>query len=123
MLVMASKRLLEKSLDIFCELLDFDKKAHEIFRNWYIDGRLYYNKVIDQKNPEAGIQELRYIDASKMRYVRQVKKNPKDALNQLEGQEKSDDPSAYNFPELEEYFIYTPGNTKSGSVAASLYWW
>ena len=54
--------------------LDFDKKYHEIFRNWYIDGRLYYNKVIDQKNPSEGIQELRYIDSPKMKYIRQVKK-------------------------------------------------
>ena len=94
------------------------RRAHEIFRNWYIDGRLYYNKVIDQKDPEAGIQELRYIDASKMRYVRQVKKSPKQAIPQLENKGK-DDPSSYNFPELEEYFVYTPGNTKSGSIASS----
>ena len=53
------------------DLMDFDKKAHEIYRNWYVDGRLYYHKIIDLKNPEAGIQELRYIDAMKMRYVRQ----------------------------------------------------
>ena len=112
------KKTIREEFSYILELLDFDKKAHEIFRNWYIDGRLYYNKVIDQKNPEAGIQELRYIDAAKMRYIRQVKKNPRDAGNQL-GNNKKDDPSAYNFPELEEYFIYTPGNTKSGSVASS----
>ena len=82
------KKTIREEFSYILELLDFDKKAHEIFRNWYIDGRLYYNKVIDQKNPEAGIQELRYIDAAKMRYVRQVKKSPKDALNQLEEQEK-----------------------------------
>src|SRR6056300_776913 len=56
------------------DLLDFNKKSHEIYRNWYIDGRLYYHKVIDFKNPHEGIQELRYIDAMKMRYVRQQKK-------------------------------------------------
>jgi hypothetical protein len=43
------------------------KSAHEIYRNWYIDGRIYYHKVIDLKNPEDGIQELRYIDSMKMR--------------------------------------------------------
>ena len=115
------KKIVREEFRYILELLDFDKKAHEIFRNWYIDGRLYYNKVIDQKNPEAGIQELRYIDAAKMRYVRQVKKNPKEALNNLErlaGGGK-DNPQNYNFPELEEYFIYTPGNTKSGAVASS----
>ena len=112
------KKIVREEFKYILELLDFDKKAHEIFRNWYIDGRLYYNKVIDQKDPEAGIQELRYIDASKMRYVRQVKKSPKQAIAQLENKGK-DDPSSYNFPELEEYFVYTPGNTKSGSIASS----
>ena len=58
--------------------MDFDKKAHEIYRNWYVDGRLYYHKVIDIKKPEEGIQELRYIDASKMRYVRQEMKSKED---------------------------------------------
>ena len=57
------KKIVREEFRYICELLDFDKKAHEIFRNWYIDGRLYYNKVIDQKNPQDGIQELRYIDA------------------------------------------------------------
>mgnify|MGYP006262771913 FL=1 len=60
------------------DLLDFDTKAHEIFRNWYVDGRIYYNKVIDIKSPQDGIQELRYIDAMKMRYVRkEMKKDDK----------------------------------------------
>ena len=56
------------------DLLDFDTKAHEIFRNWYVDGRIYYNKVIDIKSPQDGIQELRYIDAMKMRYVRKERR-------------------------------------------------
>jgi hypothetical protein len=115
------KKTIREEFSYILELLDFDKKAHEIFRNWYIDGRLYYNKVIDQKNPEAGIQELRYIDAAKMKYIRQIKKNPKDALNNLEriaGGGK-DNPQNYNFPELEEYFVYTPGNSKTGAIASS----
>ena len=45
-----------------------------------MDGRLYYNKVIDMKNPQAGIQELRYIDAVKMRYVRKLKKGDKTTI-------------------------------------------
>ena len=53
------------------DLLDFDRKAHEIYRNWYIDGRIYYHKIIDLKAPHEGIQELRYIDAMKMRFMRQ----------------------------------------------------
>ena len=63
------------------EMLDFDKKSHEIYRNCYIDGRLYYHKVIDFKNPQEGIQELRYIDAMKMRYVRKQKKKKGEPNN------------------------------------------
>ena len=88
------------------ELLDFDRKAHEIYRNWYIDGRLYYNKVIDLKKPEEGIQELRYIDAMKMRYVRKQKKSEKDKYRL--GNQNSDNPMDYEMPQLEEYFIYSP---------------
>ena len=91
-------------------LLDFDKKAHEIYRNWYVDGRIFYHKIIDLKNPQEGIQELRYIDAMKMRYVRQEKKKPGDKaiqLRQLNNLQR-DNPMDYTFPELEEYFIYNP---------------
>jgi len=99
------KKKIREEFQFVCELLDFDKKAHEIFRNWYIDGRLYYNKVIDQKDPHAGIQELRYIDASKMKYIRQMKKSKPGANNQPLA---SADVTGYNFPQIEEYFIYTP---------------
>jgi len=105
------KKKVREEFKRILELLDFDKKAHEIFRNWYIDGRLYYNKVIDQKNPTAGIQELRYIDASKMRYVRQVKK-PKNGNNPLSNI-KREDPATYDFPEIEEFFVYSPGGSGS----------
>ena len=93
------------------DLLDFDKKANEIYRNWYIDGRLYYHKVIDLKKPEDGIKELRYIDAMKMRYVRQnTNKNGEDRQNRLTNISalQNQNPLEYAFPEIEEYFIYTP---------------
>ena len=98
------KKKIREEFAYVCELLDFDKKAHEIFRNWYIDGKLYYNKVIDQKNPNAGIQELRYIDASKMRYIRQMKKPKNNGQQSLARQGAA----SYDFPEIEEYFMYTP---------------
>ena len=63
------KKRIREEFKVIKDLLDFDKKAHEIYRNWYVDGRLYYHKVIDVKKPEEGIQELRYIDAMKMRFV------------------------------------------------------
>ena len=59
------------------DLLDFERQSYEVFRHWYIDGRLYYHVIIDEENPQAGIQELRYIDPRKIRKVRQVKKKNK----------------------------------------------
>ena len=115
------KKKIREEFKYILELLDFDKKAHEIFRNWYIDGRLYYNKVIDQKNPTAGIQELRYIDSSKMKYVRQLKKKGKDSVATARDQFTNSEGTGYDFPEIEEFFIYTPGNmgTGTGSAATS----
>ena len=88
------------------DLMDFDKKAHEIYRNWYVDGRLFYHKIIDLKDPQAGLQEIRYIDAMKMRYVRQQKKNKDDKYRV--SHVTNDNPMDYEFPKLEEYFIYNP---------------
>ena len=103
------KTKIRKEFKHILALLDFDKKAHEIYRNWYIDGRLYYHKIIDLKNPQEGIQELRYIDAMKMRYVRQQKKKKNDGSAVIRLQ--SNDPMDYDFPEIEEYFIYNPKST------------
>ena len=99
------KKAIREEFKYLKEILDFDKKSHEIFRNWYIDGRLYYLKVIDNKRPQDGIQELRYIDPMKMRYIRQEKKKDKqDYINIRAG---ADDTKILS-PELEEYFVYTP---------------
>ena len=109
------KKKIREEFSFICELLDFDKKAHEIFRNWYIDGRLYYNKVIDQKDPHAGIQELRYIDAAKMRFIRQMKKDK----NTGNGNLAREDITAYDYPEIEEYFLYTPQGANTGQMYTS----
>ena len=104
----ASDKLKEKIREEFKyikELLDFDKKSHEIFRNWYVDGRLYYHKVIDLKKPQEGIKELRYIDPLKMRFVRQEKKKDRSGgidLSRITENTKS------IYPEIEEYFVYSP---------------
>ncbi len=103
------KKKIREEFKFILELLDFDKKSHEIFKNWYIDGRLYYNKVIDQKNPHEGIQELRYIDSAKMRFIRTMKKDKNAGAGSL----ARDQVTAYNFPEIEEYFIYTPQGQQS----------
>ena len=103
------KKKIRQEFKTILDLLDFDKKSHEIYRNWYIDGRIYYHKVIDFKKPEEGIQELRYIDAMKMRYVRKQKKNSKAELKKINP--LKDDPMDYDFPDIEEYFIYNPKST------------
>jgi hypothetical protein len=100
------KKKIRDEFKYILELLDFDRKSHEIYRNWYIDGRLYYHKVIDLKKPQDGIQELRYIDSLKIRYVRQQKKNKKDQYRL--GNINNENPMEYEFPEIEEYFIYNP---------------
>ena len=63
------KKRIREEFHSVLELLDFDKKAYDIFRRWYIDGRVFYHKVIDLNKPGEGILELRYIDPRKIRKV------------------------------------------------------
>jgi len=112
------KNKIRQEFKTILDLLDFDKKSHEIYRNWYIDGRIYYHKVIDLKNPHEGIQELRYIDAMKMRYVRQQKKTDKDNIRLANI--NNEDPMSYEFPQIEEYFIYNPKTAYPATNPASL---
>ena len=98
------KKTIRDEFKYIKDLLDFDSKSHEIFRNWYIDGRLYYHKVIDLDNPREGIQELRYIDALKVKYVRQMKKKDINTPTLVTPQDKK----LAITPELEEYFEYNP---------------
>ena len=86
-------------------LLDFDRKAYDIFRRWYIDGRLFYHKMIDTKNPTAGITELRYIDPRKIKKVVEFDK-PKDRAQLIDPQITSIVPKSI------EYYIYSPKGLK-----------
>ena len=109
------KKKIREEFRYLKEIMDFDKKSHEIFRNWYIDGRLYYLKVIDQKNPQEGIQDLRYIDPMKIKYVR-VEKKSNDAPNSIRINQQKDD-SVPN-PKFDEYYIYTmKPNYPTGMIA------
>ena len=65
------KKKIRDEFERIKQMLNFDNRAHEIVRSWYIDGRLFYHKVIDLDNPKKGILELRYIDPLKIRKVRQ----------------------------------------------------
>ena len=73
------KDVIREEFDNILSMLNFNNTAHDIFRKWYIDGRLPYHIVIDNANPKKGIQELRYIDPLKLRKVKEVEesKDPK----------------------------------------------
>ena len=114
------KKKIRDEFKYILELLDFDNKAHEIYRNWYVDGRLFYHKVIDLKKPEEGIKELRYIDAMKMRYVRKLRKNATVKSNTpILMASQPDSPLKYEFPDIDEFFIYTPEPATSAGNALS----
>ena len=103
------------------DLLQFDKKAHEIFRNWYTDGRLYYHKVIDTTKPDEGIQEVRYIDSLKLKFMR-VKPTKERGARGAEGipvLPYSGETTIKTDTKIEEFYTYYPQGMaqKYGSVA------
>jgi hypothetical protein len=107
----ASDKLKEKIREEFKyikEIMDFDKKAHEIFRNWYIDGRLYYHKVIDITKPSEGIKEIRYIDPLKIRLIRKLKQDKQTLTGTLNNIINKDNSIDFTNPEIEEFYIYNP---------------
>lgn len=69
------KMIIQEEFRNVMKLLDFNNFGDEVFRKWYIDGRLYYNVVIDPENPQEGIQQLIYIDSRKIKKIRQVTKD------------------------------------------------
>jgi hypothetical protein len=102
------KKLISDEFDTILRLLDFNNFGDEIFRKWYIDGRLFYNVVIDNDNPRDGIQTLIYIDSRKIKKVRQIIRD-----RNAQGQEI--------ITGVEEYYIYNDKllqtNPNSGNPA------
>ena len=98
------KEKIHEEFSSIYDMLEFDYKGHDIFKTWYVDGRLYYHLILDPKNPTEGIQELRYVDPQKIRKIKNVKKKKNaQGIEVVESQE--------------EYFIYndkgiTDSNTK-----------
>ncbi len=88
-------------------LLDFNNKAHDLFRRWYIDGRLHFHKIIDEEDPQKGIQELRYIDALKIKRIRKVDKDVT----------KKGSPTVRV---LEDYYVYNEGGAVSASNTSAV---
>ena len=112
------KELIREEFKKIKEVMDFDKKCHEIMRNWYIDGRVYYHKVIDVKSPEEGIKEVRYIDPLKIKLVRRLKADPtlRGAIKQV----NANNPADIENPEIEEYYQYDPSATQSKNALGAI---
>ena len=99
------KKTITEEFDEVLRLLKFEEKGHDLFRRWYVDGRIYFHKIIDQKSPRKGITELRYIDATKIKKVRKIEKE-KDVKTGVDKIKK-----------VQEFFLY---NEKGlGSTGAS----
>ena len=95
------KSKIREEFDEILRLLDFNEKGHDIFRRWYIDGRIYYHKIIDSKNTKKGIQEVRYIDPRKIKKVRN-KKVEKDQRTGLDVVRQIEDFYLYNDKGLDQ---------------------
>ena len=108
------KTKIRNEFEYIKRLLNFDNRAHEIVRTWYIDGRLFYHKVIDLDNPKKGITELRYIDPMKIKKVRQkIDNTPKDSLARaaIKGTALE-----YEYGTFVDYFLYNPKGFYKGGV-------
>ena len=102
------KRKIRKEFEEVLRLLDFEAKGHDVFRRWYVDGRLYYHKIIDKKDPRKGITEIRYVDPTKIKKVREVKKDkdPKTGVDMIQ--------------KINEYFIYNEKGLMSAGSGAGM---
>ena len=93
-------------------LLEFEQKGHDIFRRWYVDGRIVYHKIIDPKDVKKGITELRYIDPRKVKKVRAPKAKPG-------GEFAPKDPNKPGAIEFDEFFIYNEKGVQPGASATT----
>ena len=112
------KKVIRNEFKKVKDLLEFDKKSHEIFRNWYVDGRIFYHKVIDVQKPDEGIQELRFIDALKIKLMR-IKPNDKEkGVIAIPSQDQGTE-TVNKDTKVTEFYTYYPQGVaqKYGSVA------
>ena len=102
------KKKIAEEFDNVLKLLNFRNLADDLFKRWYIDGRIYYHIVVDESKPKEGIQELRYIDPRKIRKVREIKKgaDPKTG--------------ALIITSLAEYYVYNDRGTVTQSYTSSV---
>ena len=112
------KKVIRNEFKYVKDLLEFDKKSHEIFRNWYVDGRIFYHKVIDVQKPDEGIQELRYIDALKIKLMRVKPTDKEKGVVAIPTQDQGTE-TVNKDTKLTEFYTYYPQGVaqKYGSVA------
>jgi hypothetical protein len=101
------KKKITEEFNNILSMLNFSNLADDIFRRWYIDGRVYYHVIVNESNPKEGIQELRYIDPRKIRKVREVQKgrDPKTGADIIKS--------------MAEYYIYNDRGTTTQSFTAA----
>ena len=103
------KKIIKTEFENCLNILEFNKYAYEIYRRWYIDGRLYYHVVIDEKNPKDGIKEIRYIDPRKIRKIREVQRK------RIRGTDNPADTTVTKT--VNEYFIFNDKGFNYGNKA------
>ena len=103
------RRRIEDEFSDILKLMNFNTKGHDIFRRWYVDGRIYYQKIIDRNSPTLGITELKYIDPRKIKKIREVRKTRPEGAKNLE-----------IVDEFVEYYLFNEkgvsGTTSGGGV-------
>ena len=103
------RRRIEGEFSDILKLMNFNTKGHDIFRRWYVDGRIYYQKIIDRTSPTLGITELKYIDPRKIKKIREVRKTRPEGAKNLE-----------IVDEFVEYYLFNEkgvsGTTSGGGV-------
>ena len=102
------KKLIREEFDEILRLLDFDNRSYEIFRRWYVDGRLFFHKVIDPKKPRQGLVELRYVDPRKIRKVTEYDQKRPNELRGVDLNTQLTQKSA-------EYFLYNPKGLRNST--------
>jgi hypothetical protein len=102
------KKKIREEFDNVLSMLNFSNLADDIFRRWYIDGRIYFHIIVNESNPKEGIQELRYIDPRKIRKVREVQKG-RDLKT-----------GADIIKSMAEYYVYNDKGTTAQNYTASV---
>jgi hypothetical protein len=102
------KKKIEEEFSNVLKMLNFSNLADDMFRRWYIDGRIYFHIVVDEKKPKEGIQELRYIDPRKIRKIREIKKarDPKTGAEIIQS--------------MAEYYMFNDRGTVTQSYTAGV---